>query len=123
MAFRESEIRAGSEVFPDFQLTLELKEDLRFPGKNKTERVVFDWTTRGQAGKIGKYAGGTPPVSWGVEIIQPGPPPAVAPPSRILPVSPGVVPAPPRIDTPAPPDPDHIDTAAEIFDTVDAGSE
>lgn len=124
MAFRESEIRAGSEVFPDFQLTLELKDDLRFPARNKTERVIFDWTTRGQAGKIGKYAGGTPPVSWGVEIIQPGPPPAVAPPARIVPIAPGVVPAPPRIDVPPPPEhPDQVDTAAEIFDSADAGSD
>ncbi len=70
LVVRRPETRAGGTVIPDAQLELTLKEGLRFPKKNKVERVVFDWTTPGQAGKIEKYAGGQPPVTFGVEIIQ-----------------------------------------------------
>lgn len=99
---RKIEVRVGKTLIPDLQLVLTLDEDLRFPEKNTSERVVFDWTTKGQAGKIEKYAGGTPPVTYGVELIQPGPPPVPASPSGLPVIVPGKIGEPPKIENPPP---------------------
>ena len=77
LVVRRQEVQAGKTLIPDAQIQLTFNDGLRFPKKNMAtgERAVFDWTTPGQAGKVEKYAGGNPPVTYGVEIIQPGPPP------------------------------------------------
>lgn len=78
VALRRVEVRRGKTLIPDAQLELTLKSDLKDP-KNASERAVIDWTTAGEAGKITKYVGGKPPVTYAVEIIQPGPPAPLPP--------------------------------------------
>ena len=95
MALRRVEVRRGKTLIPDAQLELTLEQERRFPQTNLTERAVIDWTTPGEAGKITKYRGGKPPVTYAVEIIQPGPPPARP---AIVPPRPPVIPSMP--DTP-----------------------
>ncbi len=108
MAFRRPEVRGSATLIPDMQLEMELKSEMRFPGRNASERVVFDWTSKGQAGKIRKYTGGQPPVTWGVEIVQPGPPAAIARPSSIPAIIPRKI-GPPDINNPPPPLPTEVD--------------
>jgi hypothetical protein len=83
VAVRRGEVRAGRRLIPDVQIEITLTSELRFPGRNTVERAVVDWTTAGEAGKIAKYGGGTPPVTFAAEIIHHGPPrpptPAPAP--------------------------------------------
>lgn len=97
LALRRREIRHGKTLIPDAQVQLTLKADLRFPKKNKEERAIFDWTTHGQAGKITKYTGGDPPATFGVEIIQPGPP-KITPQGSVL-IKPSMPTASPETET------------------------
>lgn len=113
LAIRRQEVRGSRTLIPDAQLELTLTSDLRFPTKNTSERVVFDWTTRSEAGKIGKYAGGTPPVTYAVEIVQPGPPPLTAPPSSLPVIIPRKIGDPPTIDNPPPDTKQESDSAHE----------
>jgi hypothetical protein len=82
LAIRRREVREGQTLIPDAQIELTLQADLRQPQRNTTERLVVDWTTQGEAGKITKYIGGDPPVTWAVEVVQPGPPPRPAQPAQ-----------------------------------------
>ncbi len=100
VALRRTEVRYGKTLIPDAQLELTMSKDLRYPQTNTTERAVVDWTTAGEAGKITKYRGGKPPVTYAVEIIQPGPPPVPEPPPKVLPpIIPSMPDAPPDTTT------------------------
>lgn len=63
MVFRQSEVRAGKTLVPDIQIEMNAG----------AQRLIMDWTTPGEAGKITKYRGGSPPANWLVEIIHQGP--------------------------------------------------
>jgi hypothetical protein len=98
MAIRRQEVRQGGALIPDAQVEITLQSELRYPQRNTIERLVVDWTTPGEAGKITKYVGGNPPVTYAVEIIQPGPPQrtrAVA----LPPVTPSMPTGPPDTET------------------------
>jgi hypothetical protein len=114
MVFRRPEVRGRRTLIPDMQLEVDLPSEMRFPGKNKAERVVFDWTTAGEAGKISKYAGGKPPVTWGIEVIHPGPSPALQRPSSLPAVIPRKIGDPTAIDTPPLPAPTQIDDPTQL---------
>ncbi len=100
MAIRRREVRSGQVLIPDAQVEITLQTELRFPNRNTSERLVIDWTTAGDAGKITKYAGGQPPVTYAVEIIQPGPPPilAASPATVPIPIIPSMPTAPPETE-------------------------